>query len=36
MATELVREYSGDRVRAGAGLWLFELIHACQQHSISK
>lgn len=33
MATELAREYSGDGVGAGAGLWLFEVIHAS---SISK
>lgn len=24
MATELVREFRGDSIRAGAGLWLFE------------
>lgn len=34
MATELAREYSGDGVRAGAGLWLFEVMHAWQQHSV--
>lgn len=34
MATELAREFSGDRVRAGAGLWSFEVMHAWQQHSI--
>lgn len=28
MATELAREYCGESVGAGAGLWLFELIHS--------
>lgn len=36
MATERVREYNRDSVGAVAGFWLFEVIHACQQHSISK
>lgn len=36
MATELVREYNRDSVGACAGLWLFEVMHACQQRSISE
>lgn len=33
MATELVREFRGDSIRAGAGLWLFEELHAWQQQN---